>query len=157
MLSFFLLARIVHPQSALWSPWQPQLQGGGARLCRGGTWCVQWAVPQQVFRNQLHRKNDFYSYEMPSEDPLPETRWLLYFQINSGAHLCRICSCLSSNTSNHEVHYSSKKHQTGDRDITGLHADDLDNTIPNHNFPLVDIIMETKGEISEKKKMNQKL
>ncbi|KAK2489211.1 hypothetical protein MC885_012567 [Smutsia gigantea] len=66
----------------------------------------------RVFRNQLPRKNDFYSYEPPSEDPPPATESVC-LQLKSGAHLCRVCGCLGPKTCSkcHKAHYCSREHQ----------------------------------------------
>ncbi|XP_022417309.1 programmed cell death protein 2 isoform X2 [Delphinapterus leucas] len=70
----------------------------------------------RVFRNQLPRRNDFYAYEPPSEDPPPETGESVCLQLESGAHLCRVCGCLGPKTCSrcHKAHYCSKEHQTLD-------------------------------------------
>eukprot|EP00069_Balaena_mysticetus_P002290 bmy_15934T0 len=70
----------------------------------------------RVFRNQLPRRNDFYAYEPPSEDPPPETGESVCLQLKSGAHLCRVCGCLGPKTCSrcHKAHYCSKEHQTLD-------------------------------------------
>ncbi|XP_024600653.1 programmed cell death protein 2 isoform X2 [Neophocaena asiaeorientalis asiaeorientalis] len=70
----------------------------------------------RVFRNQLPRRNDFYAYEPPSDDPPPETGESVCLQLESGAHLCRVCGCLGPKTCSrcHKAHYCSKEHQTLD-------------------------------------------
>ncbi|XP_019807394.1 programmed cell death protein 2 isoform X2 [Tursiops truncatus] len=70
----------------------------------------------RVFRNQLPRRNDFYAYEPPSEDPPLETGESVCLQLESGAHLCRVCGCLGPKTCSrcHKAHYCSKEHQTLD-------------------------------------------
>ncbi|KAM4866370.1 programmed cell death protein 2 isoform 2-T2 [Thomomys bottae] len=70
----------------------------------------------RVFRNQLPRKNEFYSYEPPSEEPPSEAGESLHLQLKSGAHLCRVCGCLGPKTCSrcHQAHYCSKEHQTLD-------------------------------------------
>ncbi|XP_032127499.1 programmed cell death protein 2 isoform X2 [Sapajus apella] len=108
----------------------------------------------RVFRNQLPRKNDFYSYEPPSENPPPETESLC-LQLKSGAHLCRVCGCLGPKTCSrcHKVYYCSKEHQTLDWRLGHKQAcaqpDHLDHIIPDHNFlfPEFEIVIETEDEI----------
>ncbi|XP_020041662.1 programmed cell death protein 2 isoform X2 [Castor canadensis] len=70
----------------------------------------------RVFRNQLPRKNEFYSYEPPSENPPSEAGESLCLRLKSGAHLCRVCGCLGPKTCSrcHQAHYCSKEHQTLD-------------------------------------------
>uniref|UniRef100_F6X2E4 Programmed cell death protein 2 n=1 Tax=Callithrix jacchus TaxID=9483 RepID=F6X2E4_CALJA len=108
----------------------------------------------RVFRNQLPRKNDFYSYEPPSENPLPETESVC-LQLKSGAHLCRVCGCLGPKTCSrcHKVYDCSKEHQTLDWRLGHKQAcarpDHLDHIIPDHNFlfPEFEIVIETEDEI----------
>uniref|UniRef100_F7I6Z0 Programmed cell death protein 2 n=1 Tax=Callithrix jacchus TaxID=9483 RepID=F7I6Z0_CALJA len=108
----------------------------------------------RVFRNQLPRKNDFYSYEPPSENPSPETESVC-LQLKSGAHLCRVCGCLGPKTCSrcHKVYYCSKEHQTLDWRLGHKQAcaqpDHLDHRIPDHNFlfPEFEIVIETEDEI----------
>ncbi|XP_004413496.1 PREDICTED: programmed cell death protein 2 isoform X2 [Odobenus rosmarus divergens] len=110
----------------------------------------------RVFRNQLPRKNDFYSYEPPSEDPPPETGESVCLQLKSGAHLCRVCGCLGPKTCSrcHEAHYCSKEHQTLDWRFGHKQActqsDYLDRTVPDHSFlfPEFEIVIETEDEIT---------
>ncbi|XP_071468940.1 programmed cell death protein 2 isoform X3 [Marmota flaviventris] len=107
----------------------------------------------RVFRNQLPRKNEFYSYEPPSENPSPETESVC-LQLRSGAHLCRVCGCLGPKTCSrcHQAHYCSKEHQTLDWRLGHKQActqDHLDHTVPDHNFlfPEFEIVIETEEEI----------
>uniref|UniRef100_A0A8C0SDV3 Programmed cell death protein 2 n=2 Tax=Canis lupus familiaris TaxID=9615 RepID=A0A8C0SDV3_CANLF len=109
----------------------------------------------RVFRNQLPRKNDFYSYEPPSEDPPPETGESVCLQLKSGAHLCRVCGCLGPKTCSrcHRARYCSKEHQALDWRCGHKQAcshPDLDGTIPDHNFlfPEFEIVIETEEEIT---------
>ncbi|XP_022376625.1 programmed cell death protein 2 isoform X2 [Enhydra lutris kenyoni] len=109
----------------------------------------------RVFRNQLPRKNDFYSYEPPSEDPPAETGECVRLQLQSGAHLCRVCGCLGPKTCSrcHKAHYCSREHQTLDwrsgHKQACTQSDYLD-TIPDHNFlfPEFEIVIETEDEIT---------
>nr|AAB34865.1 programmed cell death-2/Rp8 homolog [Homo sapiens] len=109
----------------------------------------------RVFRNQLPRKNDFYSYEPPSENPPPETGESVCLQLKSGAHLCRVCGCLGPKTCSrcHKAYYCSKEHQTLDWRLGHKQAcaqpDHLDHIIPDHNFlfPEFEIVIETEDEI----------
>uniref|UniRef100_A0A8C7A7E1 Programmed cell death protein 2 n=1 Tax=Neovison vison TaxID=452646 RepID=A0A8C7A7E1_NEOVI len=112
--------------------------------------------PLSVFRNQLPRKNDFYSYEPPSEDPPAETGDRVRLQLPSGAHLCRVCGCLGPKTCSrcHKAHYCSREHQTLDwrsgHKQACTQSDYLDRTIPDHNFlfPEFEIVIETEDEIT---------
>nr|XP_014338015.1 PREDICTED: programmed cell death protein 2 [Bos mutus] len=108
-----------------------------------------------VFRNQLPRQNDFYSYEPPSEDPPSETGESVYLHLKSGAHLCRVCGCSGPKRCSrcHKAHYCSKEHQSLDWRLGHKQAcaqtDNLDNTVPDHNFlfPEFEIVIETEDEI----------
>ncbi|KAM9667364.1 programmed cell death protein 2 [Trichechus inunguis] len=107
----------------------------------------------RVFRNQLPRKNDFYSYEPPSEEPPPETGESVCLQLKSGAHLCRVCGCLAPKTCSrcHRAHYCSKEHQTLDwrwHRQACARAGDLEDTVPDHNFlfPEYEIVIGAEDE-----------
>ncbi|XP_052501643.1 programmed cell death protein 2 isoform X1 [Budorcas taxicolor] len=110
----------------------------------------------RVFRNQLPRRNDFYSYEPPSEDPPSETGESVHLQLKSGAHLCRVCGCSGPKRCSrcHKAHYCSKEHQSLDWRLGHKQAcaqtDNLDNTVPDHNFlfPEFEIVIETEDEIT---------
>ncbi|XP_077014082.1 programmed cell death protein 2 isoform X2 [Tamandua tetradactyla] len=107
----------------------------------------------RVFRNQLPRKNDFYSYEPPSENPPPESEPFC-LQLKSGTHLCKVCGCLGPKTCSrcHQAHYCSKEHQTLDWKLGHKQAcapsDILDDKIPDHSFlfPEFEIVIETEDE-----------
>ncbi|XP_012638006.1 programmed cell death protein 2 isoform X2 [Microcebus murinus] len=109
----------------------------------------------RVFRNQLPRKNDFYSYEPPSENPPPETGESVCLKLKSGALLCRVCGCLGPKTCSqcHKAHYCGKVHQALDWRSGHKQAcsqpDHLDHAIPDHNFlfPEFEIVIETEDEI----------
>ncbi|XP_006755216.1 PREDICTED: programmed cell death protein 2 isoform X2 [Myotis davidii] len=109
-----------------------------------------------VFRNQLPRKNGFYSHEPPSEDPPPETGESVRLQLQSGAQLCRVCGCLGPKTCSRcrQAHYCSKDHQAVDwrygHKQACRQAGNVDNTIPDHNFlfPEFEIVIETEDEIT---------
>uniref|UniRef100_A0A2K5V3K0 Programmed cell death protein 2 n=1 Tax=Macaca fascicularis TaxID=9541 RepID=A0A2K5V3K0_MACFA len=109
----------------------------------------------RVFRNQLPRKNEFYSYEPPSENPPPETGESVCLQLKSGAHLCRVCGCLGPKTCSrcHRAYYCGKEHQTLDWRLghkqTCAQPDHFDHIIPDHNFlfPEFEIVIETEEEI----------
>uniref|UniRef100_G1NV02 MYND-type domain-containing protein n=1 Tax=Myotis lucifugus TaxID=59463 RepID=G1NV02_MYOLU len=116
----------------------------------------------RVFRNQLPRKNDFYSHEPPSEDPPPETGASVRLQLQSGAQLCRVCGCLGPKTCARcrQAHYCSKDHQAVDwrcgHKQACRQAGNVDSTVPDHNFlfPEFEIVIETEDEttpeVSEK-------
>uniref|UniRef100_G1Q4G2 MYND-type domain-containing protein n=1 Tax=Myotis lucifugus TaxID=59463 RepID=G1Q4G2_MYOLU len=140
----------------------------GSRLCvfqtslsyRTGTPCAGSFF--LVFRNQLPRKNDFYSHEPPSEDPPPETGASVRLQLQSGAQLCRVCGCLGPKTCARcrQAHYCSKDHQAVDwrcgHKQACRQAGNVDSTVPDHNFlfPEFEIVIETEDEttpeVSEK-------
>lgn len=113
-------------------------------------------VSDLVFRNQLPRKNDFFSFEPPPEDPPPETGPAVCLQLRSGAHLCRVCGCLGPKTCSrcHGAHYCSKEHQTLDWKLghkqVCTQSDNSSSTIPDHNFlfPEYEIVIETEDEIT---------
>ncbi|XP_006902468.1 PREDICTED: programmed cell death protein 2 [Elephantulus edwardii] len=107
----------------------------------------------RVFRNQLPRKNDFYSYDPPCEEPPMETEEPVFLQLKSGAHLCRVCGCFAPKTCSrcHKAHYCSKEHQTLDwrwHRHACTQAGDLDDSIPDHNFlfPEYEIVIEMEDE-----------
>uniref|UniRef100_A0A2K6DRV3 MYND-type domain-containing protein n=1 Tax=Macaca nemestrina TaxID=9545 RepID=A0A2K6DRV3_MACNE len=110
----------------------------------------------RVFRNQLPRKNDFYSYEPPSENPSPETGQSVCLQLKSSAGLCGVCGCLGPKTCSrcHKAYYCSKEHQSLDQKLTYKQActqsDHLDHIIPDHDFlfPEFAIVIEAKDEIT---------
>ncbi|XP_054990977.1 programmed cell death protein 2 [Sorex araneus] len=110
----------------------------------------------RVFRNQLPRKNDFFSFDPPTEDPPPETEDSVRLQLKSGAHLCRVCGCLGPKTCSrcHRAHYCSKEHQTLDWKLGHkqlcAQSDNFSDTVPDHNFlfPEFEILIETEDEIT---------
>ncbi|XP_062043048.1 programmed cell death protein 2 isoform X1 [Lepus europaeus] len=110
----------------------------------------------RVFRNQLPRKNDFYSYDPPPEDPPPGTGDSVCLQLKSGAHLCRVCGCLGPKACSrcHKAHYCSREHQALDWRMGHKQAcaqpDQLDHIVPDHKFlfPEFEIVIETEDEIT---------
>ncbi|XP_066467492.1 programmed cell death protein 2 [Tiliqua scincoides] len=70
----------------------------------------------RVFRNQLPRKNDTYSYEPPPEEPHLGEVPCVNLQLKCGTKLCRVCGCLAPKTCSkcHNAHYCSKDHQVRD-------------------------------------------
>uniref|UniRef100_A0A8C6I9V9 Programmed cell death protein 2 n=1 Tax=Mus spicilegus TaxID=10103 RepID=A0A8C6I9V9_MUSSI len=108
----------------------------------------------RVFRNQLPRKNAFYSYEPPSETEALGTECVC-LQLKSGAHLCRVCGCLAPMTCSRckQAHYCSKEHQTLDWRLGHKQActqsDKIEHMVPDHNFlfPEFEIVTETEDEI----------
>ncbi|XP_013366351.1 PREDICTED: programmed cell death protein 2 [Chinchilla lanigera] len=108
----------------------------------------------RVFRNQLPRKNEFYSFEPPSENRPPDAGESVCLQLQSGTHLCRVCGCLAPKTCSrcHQAHYCSKEHQTIDWRLVHKQTctqDQVDHTVPDHNFlfPEFEIVIETEDEI----------
>ncbi|XP_075410346.1 programmed cell death protein 2 isoform X2 [Tenrec ecaudatus] len=108
----------------------------------------------RVFRNQLPRKNDFYSYEPPLEQPPPEAGASVCLQLKSGTHLCRVCGCLAPKTCSrcHQAHYCSKEHQTLDwkwHRQTCSPAGAVSDGVPDHSFlfPEYEIVIETEDEV----------
>ncbi|KAM9315925.1 programmed cell death protein 2 [Gastrophryne carolinensis] len=70
----------------------------------------------KVFRNQLPRKNDIYSYGPPPDSPPPAGEDGVRFQLKCGLRLCRVCGCLGPKTCSkcHRINYCSKQHQLMD-------------------------------------------
>ncbi|XP_040821624.1 programmed cell death protein 2 isoform X1 [Ochotona curzoniae] len=108
----------------------------------------------RVFRNQLPRKNDFYSYEPPPDGPAPGTGEAVCLQLQSGAHLCRVCGCLGPKACSrcHKAYYCSREHQMRDWRMGHKQAcaepDHLDHVVPDHNFlfPEFEIVIESEDE-----------
>ncbi|KAH0622471.1 hypothetical protein JD844_024815 [Phrynosoma platyrhinos] len=104
----------------------------------------------QVFRNQLPRKNDTYSYDPPPEQPPLEPLPCINLQLKCGANLCRVCGCLGPKRCSkcHKAHYCSKDHQLRDwkagHKVSCLQSDQTSSVIPDHNFlfPEYEIIRE---------------
>ncbi|XP_034284278.1 programmed cell death protein 2 isoform X2 [Pantherophis guttatus] len=100
-----------------------------------------------VFRNQLPRKNDTYSYNPPPEEPPLEELPSVNLQLKCGAMLCRVCGCLGPSTCSkcHKAHYCSKDHQIKDwkagHKVSCLQPEDV---IPDHKFlfPEYEIVRE---------------
>lgn len=69
-----------------------------------------------VFRNQLPRKNDTYSYGPPPDSPPPASKESISFQLKCGPRLCRVCGCSGPKTCSkcHKVNYCSRVHQLMD-------------------------------------------
>ncbi|XP_063109913.1 programmed cell death protein 2 isoform X2 [Cavia porcellus] len=110
----------------------------------------------RVFRNQLPRKNEFYSFEPPSETCPPDAGEDVCLQLKPGTHLCRVCGCLAPKTCSrcHQAHYCSKEHQL--IDWRSVHKqtctpDHVDHTVPDHNFlfPEFEIVIETEDIMPE--------
>ncbi|XP_070788684.1 programmed cell death protein 2 isoform X2 [Pituophis catenifer annectens] len=101
----------------------------------------------RVFRNQLPRKNDTYSYNPPPEEPPLEELPSVNLQLKCGAMLCRVCGCLGPSTCSkcHKAHYCSKDHQIKDwkagHKVSCLQPEDV---IPDHKFlfPEYEIVRE---------------
>ncbi|OCT77924.1 hypothetical protein XELAEV_18029021mg [Xenopus laevis] len=85
--------------------------------CRNGS-CHRESEAQcfKVYRNQLPRKNDTYSYGPPPETGPPDGEDCISFQLKCGLRLCRVCGCLGPKTCSkcHKVNYCSKDHQLMD-------------------------------------------
>ncbi|XP_061480429.1 programmed cell death protein 2 [Rhineura floridana] len=104
----------------------------------------------RVFRNQLPRKNDTYSYDPPCEEPPQEELPCINLQLKCGMKLCRVCGCLGPKTCSkcHKAHYCSKDHQVRDwkagHKLSCLQPDQLDIAIPDHKFifPEYEIVIE---------------
>ncbi|KAL7987584.1 hypothetical protein Chor_006503 [Crotalus horridus] len=101
----------------------------------------------RVFRNQLPRKNDTYSYNPPPEELPLEELFSVNLQLKCGAMLCRVCGCLGPSTCSkcHKAHYCSKDHQIKDwkagHNVSCLQPEDV---IPDHKFlfPEYEIVRE---------------
>ncbi|KAM4041386.1 programmed cell death protein 2 [Anomaloglossus baeobatrachus] len=70
----------------------------------------------KVFRNQLQRKNDTYSYGPPPDSPPPYGEHFIGFQLKCGLRLCRVCGCLGPKSCSkcHKVNYCDRLHQVMD-------------------------------------------
>lgn len=70
----------------------------------------------KVFRSQLARKNKFYQYDPPPEEPPSGPDPDPCVLPGSGLKLCRVCGCPGSKACSrcHNVSYCSKHHQTID-------------------------------------------
>uniref|UniRef100_A0A4X2LVJ4 Programmed cell death protein 2 n=1 Tax=Vombatus ursinus TaxID=29139 RepID=A0A4X2LVJ4_VOMUR len=118
--------------------------------CREPPCCAAF----RVFRNQLPRKNDHYSYEPPSEEPPDEEDNSLSLQLRSGVHLCWVCGCLGPKVCSkcHKAHYCSKDHQTLDWKLghkqSCTTSDNLNSAIPDHEFlfPEYEVVIETEDD-----------
>ncbi|XP_043941910.1 programmed cell death protein 2 isoform X2 [Protopterus annectens] len=69
----------------------------------------------KVFRSQLPRRNDFYSYDPPPDEPLDDVEGEGLGN-PCGVELCRVCGCLGPKICSrcHVAHYCSKDHQVMD-------------------------------------------
>ncbi|KAL4640858.1 programmed cell death protein 2-like [Arapaima gigas] len=69
----------------------------------------------KVFRNQLPRRNEFYSYEPPPEEEPVESE-ADPAVLKSGLKLCRVCGCSGPKSCSrcYSAAYCSKEHQTID-------------------------------------------
>ncbi|XP_033873023.1 programmed cell death protein 2 isoform X1 [Acipenser ruthenus] len=72
----------------------------------------------KVYRSQLPRKNDFYSYDPPVEEEAADIHSTdsEILQLGSGVKLCRVCGCLGPKSCSrcHSANYCSREHQTVD-------------------------------------------
>ncbi|XP_041108734.1 programmed cell death protein 2 [Polyodon spathula] len=72
----------------------------------------------KVYRSQLPRKNDFYSYDPPVEEEAADIHSTdsEILQLGSGVKLCRVCGCLGPKSCSrcHSANYCSREHQTID-------------------------------------------
>ncbi|XP_040285281.1 programmed cell death protein 2 [Bufo bufo] len=70
----------------------------------------------KVFRNQLPRKNDTYSYGPPPDSPPQSEEYFTSFQLKCGLRLCRVCGCLGPKSCSkcHKVNYCDRVHQLMD-------------------------------------------
>ncbi|XP_053153816.1 programmed cell death protein 2 isoform X1 [Hemicordylus capensis] len=117
----------------------------------------------RVFRNQLPRKNDTYSYDPPPEDPPVEEETCVNLQLKCGAHLCRVCGCLGSKRCSrcHKAHYCSKDHQAMDwragHKVSCTESAQTNVAIPDHKFifPEYEIVIEPEEIDSNASKTKQ--
>ncbi|KAJ1153899.1 hypothetical protein NDU88_006657 [Pleurodeles waltl] len=118
--------------------------------------------PFHVFRNQLPRRNDTYSYNPPSVIPPPEGTACNILRLKSGVHLCRVCGCIAPKACSkcHSVHYCSKDHQVvdwkiGHKKLCSIQPES-ESVIPDHGFlfPQYEIVTEPEelGSESESEK-----
>ncbi|KAJ7342214.1 hypothetical protein JRQ81_009676 [Phrynocephalus forsythii] len=116
--------------------------------------CYRLAGPApgclKVFRNQLPRKNDTYSYDPPPEEPPVEPLPCVNLELKCGAKLCRVCGCLAPKRCSkcHKAHYCSQDHQIRDwkkgHKVTCSEPDTMNDVLPDHNFlfPEYEIVRE---------------
>uniref|UniRef100_A0A8D0L1J0 MYND-type domain-containing protein n=1 Tax=Sphenodon punctatus TaxID=8508 RepID=A0A8D0L1J0_SPHPU len=117
--------------------------------CRGPA-CYRLSGPApgslSVFRNQLSRKNDTYSYDPPPEEPPPEGT-PVSLQLKCGANLCRVCGCLGPKMCSkcHKASYCSRDHQIMDWKA-GHKQSCAAAVIPDHKFlfPEYEIVIESE-------------
>ncbi|XP_029450069.1 programmed cell death protein 2 [Rhinatrema bivittatum] len=116
----------------------------------------------RVFRNQLPRKNETYSYDPPLEEPPLEGPTCVDVQLRSGVPLCRICGCLGPKTCAkcHKAHYCSRDHQildwkAGHKQYCCRQSDWFSTAVPDHKFlfPTYEIVIEP--EEPEKKETQE--
>ncbi|XP_053316150.1 programmed cell death protein 2 [Spea bombifrons] len=105
----------------------------------------------KVFRNQLPRRNDTYSYNPPPENAPPDGATCPSFQLKCGTRLCRVCGCLGPQKCSrcHNVNYCSKEHQLMDwkvqhKNVCSEHFDPSSIVLADHKilFPEYEIITE---------------
>ncbi|XP_063306450.1 programmed cell death protein 2 [Pelobates fuscus] len=105
----------------------------------------------KVFRNQLPRKNDTYSYDPPPEVLPSEGSGSPSFRLKCGLGLCRVCGCLGPKQCSkcHKVSYCSKEHQLLDwkaqhKKLCSEQLDLSNAALPDHNFlfPEYEIVTE---------------
>ncbi|XP_069463029.1 programmed cell death protein 2 [Ambystoma mexicanum] len=110
--------------------------------------------PFHVFRNQLPRKNDTYSYSPPPDTAPPKGSFSI-LKLKSGAHLCRVCGCIAPKACSkcHFAHYCCKPHQIvdwklGHKKVCSVQLELSEAAIPDHSFlfPEYEILIEPELE-----------
>ncbi|XP_028852366.1 programmed cell death protein 2-like isoform X2 [Denticeps clupeoides] len=115
----------------------------------------------KVFRSQLSRKNDFYSYEPPpDEEPVGSVDEQ---ERISGMTLCRVCGCGGQKACSrcHSVSYCSKEHQTIDwkhrhkKECSSGSSETLDDVNSPFLFPEFELVTEPEELRSKDKELNE--
>ncbi|XP_075059514.1 programmed cell death protein 2 isoform X2 [Mixophyes fleayi] len=112
----------------------------------------------KVFRNQLPRKNDTYSYGPPPESPPSDGENCTRFQLKCGLRLCRVCGSLGPKTCSkcHKVNFCSKLHQLMDWKLQhkqlcneGFDVNSVE--VPDHRFlfPELELVTEPEELVSD--------
>ncbi|KAM5163056.1 programmed cell death protein 2 [Mantella aurantiaca] len=107
----------------------------------------------KVFRNQLPRKNETYSYGPPPDSPPPTSEDSVSFQLKCGLRLCRVCGCLAPKTCSkcHKVNYCSRSHQLMDwklqhKQLCNETFDVQSIPVPDHGFLFTEFEIVTEPE-----------
>lgn len=107
----------------------------------------------RVFRNQLPRKNDTYSYGPPPDSPPPRGEHPTSYQLKCGLRLCRVCGCLGPKSCSrcHKVNYCDRQHQLMDwkcqhKELCGPAYDVHQVQVADHGFLFPEYELVTEPE-----------